>query len=220
MRVVETSHHIFRPLISSLLFLLSDTKVFYRIQPKSLTKTNPKIMSSSLITVPGQDRSNETRPSLTDLQLRRISLLSEGGGEDEIDNEDGCIEKAITPFQRKVYTALCQVPEGYVTTYQSIGKFIRCSSCQAIGQALKRNPYAPIIPCHRVIKSDRTIGGFHGHTSGEYISKKISLLKSEGVVFSHTTSKVFVDKNCMFDFSSITNASSLPDATKNQKTNT
>ena len=220
MRVVETSHHIFRPLISSLLLLLSDTKVFYRIQPKSMTKTNPKRMSSSLSTVPGQDTSNETRPSLKDLQLRRISLLSEGGGEDEIDNEDGCIEKAITPFQRKVYTALCQVPEGYVTTYQSIGKFIRCSSCQAIGQALKRNPYAPIIPCHRVIKSDRTIGGFHGHTAGEYISQKISLLKSEGVVFSHLTSNVFVDKNCMFDFSSITNTSSLPGARKKRKMNT
>jgi methylated-DNA-[protein]-cysteine S-methyltransferase len=103
----------------------------------------------------------------------------------------------VTPFQRKVYEALCCVPEGYVTTYQDLAQFVNCHSCQAVGQALKRNPFAPVVPCHRVVKSDRSIGGFHGAVAGVYISKKLCLLQSEGVVF---TGDGKVDQKCMFDF--------------------
>lgn len=43
------------------------------------------------------------------------------------------------------------------------------------------NPYAPTVPCHRVVKSDGSLGGFMGKTQGKEIQKKISLLRSEGV---------------------------------------
>lgn len=87
----------------------------------------------------------------------------------------------ITEFQRRVYLALLSVPRGATITYRELGEHIGCRSPQAIGQALKRNPFAPFVPCHRVIASDGTIGGFHGQTEGEMIQKKLALLKAEGV---------------------------------------
>ncbi|MCB9807571.1 MGMT family protein [Candidatus Peribacteria bacterium] len=66
----------------------------------------------------------------------------------------------MTPFQQKVYDALLLIPCGKVTTYKLLGDFIGCKSAQAIGQALTKNPHAPEVPCHRVIKTDGTIGGY------------------------------------------------------------
>ena len=85
----------------------------------------------------------------------------------------------ITSFQRKVYLALLDVPRGTTISYKQLGEKIGCKSAQAIGQALKRNPFAPHVPCHRVIASDGTIGGFHGQREGEMIDKKMKLLKEE-----------------------------------------
>ncbi|MBQ0056514.1 MAG: MGMT family protein [Bacteroidales bacterium] len=85
----------------------------------------------------------------------------------------------ITEFQRKVYLALLQVKRGETITYKQLGERIGCRCAQAIGQALRRNPFAPDVPCHRVIASDGSIGGFHGQRSGEMISRKRSLLESE-----------------------------------------
>ncbi len=86
---------------------------------------------------------------------------------------------SITEFQRKVYLALLEVPRGATISYKQLGEKIGCKSAQAIGQALKRNPFAPDVPCHRVIKSDGSIGGFHGQREGEMIDKKIRLLNEE-----------------------------------------
>ena len=88
-------------------------------------------------------------------------------------------DKSITEFQRKVYLALLEIPRGETISYKELGLRIGCRSAQAIGQALKRNPFAPEVPCHRVIASDGSIGGFHGQRDGEMIEKKIKLLEEE-----------------------------------------
>lgn len=93
-------------------------------------------------------------------------------------------DSRITEFQRKVYLALLDVPRGATISYKELGERIGCRSAQAIGQALKRNPFAPDVPCHRVIASDGSIGGFHGERDGEMIDKKLKLLHSEGVDFT------------------------------------
>ena len=85
----------------------------------------------------------------------------------------------ITDFQRKVYLELLNVPEGKTITYGELARRIGCRSAQAVGQALKHNPFAPDVPCHRVIASDGSIGGFHGQTSGEMIELKKELLSRE-----------------------------------------
>ncbi|NLB56423.1 MAG: MGMT family protein [Lentisphaerae bacterium] len=100
-------------------------------------------------------------------------------------------------FDKKVYAATQLIPRGKVTTYARLAKAIKCGSPRAVGQSLKRNPFAPIVPCHRVIRSDLTIGGFSGATDGEFIVKKLSLLQEEGVVFWNG---VLSDNNMLFDF--------------------
>jgi len=103
----------------------------------------------------------------------------------------------ITPFRGKVLDALCKVPEGKVTTYKYLSEYVHCGSSQAIGQALRNNPFAPQVPCHRVVRTNRSIGGFSGMTSGSKIEKKINLLKQEGVQFLQDGT---IDKACIFQF--------------------
>ena len=88
-----------------------------------------------------------------------------------------------TAFQTRVYNAVRRIPEGKVTTYRLLGETIGCGSARAVGGALKRNPFAPEVPCHRVIATDRTIGGFAGASEGPEITRKLGLLEAEGVRF-------------------------------------
>lgn len=91
----------------------------------------------------------------------------------------------ITDFQRRVYLELLKVPRGSTITYGELARRIGCRSAQAVGQALKRNPFAPAVPCHRVVAADGSIGGFGGHRDGEYIERKRHLLEQEnGDLFS------------------------------------
>ena len=85
----------------------------------------------------------------------------------------------ITEFQRRVYIELLNVPRGATITYGELARRIGCRSAQAVGQALRRNPFAPYVPCHRVIASNGSIGGFHGQIEGEMIEKKRQLLETE-----------------------------------------
>jgi methylated-DNA-[protein]-cysteine S-methyltransferase len=89
----------------------------------------------------------------------------------------------ITEFQERVYAATKRIPRGKVTTYKHLARAIGCGSSRAVGQALSVNPFAPVVPCHRVIRSDLTIGGFSGKVEGPEIEKKRALLLKEGVRF-------------------------------------
>jgi methylated-DNA-[protein]-cysteine S-methyltransferase len=89
--------------------------------------------------------------------------------------------KKISEFAYKVYGALGKIPRGRVSCYADIAFFIKNPrSARAVGNALNKNPFAPGLPCHRVVKSDGSLGGFNG---GE--RKKIRLLKKEGVKVSN-----------------------------------
>ncbi len=90
---------------------------------------------------------------------------------------------ALTSFQSRVYDATRKIPRGRVSTYADVAVTIGCRCPRAVGQALRCNPFAPEVPCHRVIRSDLTIGGFAGQTDGAKIRKKLRLLKQEGVRF-------------------------------------
>ena len=93
----------------------------------------------------------------------------------------------VTPFQKRVYEALLTIPAGKVTTYKFLAEAVGVRSFLAIGQALKRNPFAPEVPCHRVIASNLSIGGYSGQRTGRLINRKKNLLKKEGVVFVDDT---------------------------------
>ena len=83
----------------------------------------------------------------------------------------------ITPFQRSVYEICKQVPAGKVTTYKAVGEALGIKGYRAVGMALHRNPFAPDVPCHRVVTSDGGIGGF-----AFGVEKKIEMLRKEGVI--------------------------------------
>jgi len=86
----------------------------------------------------------------------------------------------VTEFQKKVYNVVRKIPRGKTMSYKEVAEKIN-SSPRAVGQALKKNPYAPKVPCHRVIKADGTIGGFNGKVSGKEVKRKIRMLRDEGV---------------------------------------
>ncbi|CAK7239040.1 MAG: hypothetical protein STHCBS139747_000461 [Sporothrix thermara] len=78
-----------------------------------------------------------------DIQLRRIAASQR------------------TPFEKRVWSLLCQIPAGSVTTYAHMAKHLN-SSPRAVGNALRRNPFAPDVPCHRCVATGGGLGGFKG----------------------------------------------------------
>ncbi len=85
----------------------------------------------------------------------------------------------LTPFQQKVLRAAARIPYGRVDTYGGLARKIGSPrGARAVGNALGRNPFPLLIPCHRVIKGDGGIGGFSG-VAGVPLKKK--LLGLEGV---------------------------------------
>lgn len=90
----------------------------------------------------------------------------------------------LTPYQKRVLTLLCQVPRGHVTTYALMAAHLG-SSPRAVGNAMRRNPFAPEVPCHRCVATGGGLGGFKGQwpKDGEGITldEKRMLLRKEGV---------------------------------------
>ena len=83
-----------------------------------------------------------------------------------------------TNFQLKVWRCLSKIPQGTVKTYKEVAKIIkRPNAARAVANACSKNPYAPKIPCHRVIRSDGKLGGYSG-IGGIKMKKK--MLKKEG----------------------------------------
>ena len=84
-----------------------------------------------------------------------------------------------TEFQLKVWAYLRKIPRGSVKTYSQVAKAIRKPlAIRAVANAIGKNPYAPKIPCHRVIKSDGSLGGYSGKGG---VKTKRFLLKKEGI---------------------------------------
>jgi len=100
----------------------------------------------------------------------------------------------VTEFQSKCYKFISNIPLGYVMSYGDVA--LHLGTCaRAVGTAMKRNPYAPRVPCHRVILSDRTLGGFSGSLQEASTKRKRSLLEMEGVKFD---SNGRVSESCIY----------------------
>jgi methylated-DNA-[protein]-cysteine S-methyltransferase len=93
------------------------------------------------------------------------------------------LKKAIetakgTDFQKKVWKALLTIPKGEVRTYSWVATKIGTpKAVRAVGSAVAKNPLAPKVPCHRVIRKDGSLGGYSGPGG---LAKKKQLLKKEG----------------------------------------
>lgn len=91
-----------------------------------------------------------------------------------------------TAFDKRVWRLLVQIPRGRVSTYGALAAHL-ASSPRAVGNALRRNPFAPLVPCHRVVAAGGALGGFKGKVArrdGEdatTLREKRALLRGEGV---------------------------------------
>lgn len=94
-------------------------------------------------------------------------------------------------FQDKVLDLVKKIPRGKVTTYKELGNQLHTKAYRAIGQALKNNPTPITIPCHRVIKSDGTVGGYCGKLNSK---RKIDLLRQEGMIIRQGK---IADRSCL-----------------------
>ena len=85
-----------------------------------------------------------------------------------------------TKFKIKVWNYLKKIPKGKVKTYLEVAKAIgNPKAFRAVANAVGKNPYPPKIPCHRVIRSNGSLGGYSGKGG---IQEKRRLLKSENVI--------------------------------------
>ncbi|MBX3743206.1 MAG: MGMT family protein [Akkermansiaceae bacterium] len=88
-----------------------------------------------------------------------------------------------TDFEMLVYEIVRKVPRGTVTTYGHVTRRLGRGTARSVGTALSKNPFAPEVPCHRVVRADGSLGGFDGHTSGPRLQDKRKMLEEEGVSF-------------------------------------
>ena len=87
-----------------------------------------------------------------------------------------------TDFQQKVLCAVKEIPYGVLNTYGDLAvKVEQPNAYRAVGQVLSRNPIPLVIPCHRVVSADGTLGGYGGVLGSE---RKIKLLKLEGAILA------------------------------------
>ncbi len=87
-----------------------------------------------------------------------------------------------TPFRRRLWSALRDVPVGDTTTYGQLVKRLGMKGgAQAVGQACRRNPVPIVVPCHRIL-SQSGMGGYAGEREGEKLRFKQALLTHEGFV--------------------------------------
>lgn len=93
-------------------------------------------------------------------------------------------------FEKMIWEILKKIPKGKVTSYSEIARFAgKRLAWRAVGNAVGKNPFAPRVPCHRVIRKDGSLGGYSGG-----ISKKIQLLKKEGIEVINGKVACFLDK--------------------------
>jgi methylated-DNA-[protein]-cysteine S-methyltransferase len=84
-------------------------------------------------------------------------------------------------FNQKVWALCARVPAGFVVSYGDIARALGSQAYRAVGNALNKNPYAPAVPCHRVVGSNGSLTGFAGG-----LAKKRALLEAEGVKLGRT----------------------------------
>ena len=96
-------------------------------------------------------------------------------------------------FNNRCYKIVSSIPKGKISTYGDIAKVLGTKAYQAVGNAMAKNPNLISVPCHRVIESDGSIGGYALGTS-----KKITLLKKEGIIVKKD--KVSNFKNLIHQF--------------------
>ncbi len=117
-------------------------------------------------------------PAVVNDAIARIIALLEGGKDDLVSIPLDMSE--VPPFHQKVFEATRAIPPGQTLTYGDIAARIgEPHASQAVGQALGANPFAPVVPCHRVLAAGGRMNGFSAH--GGVVTKR-KMLEIEGAI--------------------------------------
>ncbi|KAL1896812.1 hypothetical protein Sste5346_004445 [Sporothrix stenoceras] len=120
------------------------------------TRTKTVTASKATTTKTVVDKTSSSSSTPTDISFKASPTLS------PMENQLRRIAAAQrTPFEKSVWSLLCQIPAGHVTTYALMAAHLK-SSPRAVGNALRRNPFAPDVPCHRCVATGGGLGGFKG----------------------------------------------------------
>jgi methylated-DNA-[protein]-cysteine S-methyltransferase len=139
----------------------------------------PRVQTSfeNLVGMAFPDARPQSHPTISELGKRIQSFLE---GEDVTFQLDVILLETCSEFQRRVLLAEYGIPRSWVSTYGRIAKTLGTpGGARAVGNALSRNPFPIIIPCHRAIGAHGILGGFQGGTG-----MKKTLLELEGIAFS------------------------------------
>jgi methylated-DNA-[protein]-cysteine S-methyltransferase len=129
--------------------------------------------------ITGNFGNNLVRMSSTGKLMKKINLYLSG----KKTSFGGCKMdwSSLTPFQGKTLRAVMKIPYGTVSTYGNIAKIIgHPNSARAVGNALSKNPFPLIVPCHRIVRGDGQVGGF---SAGGGKDLKENLLRLEKNIF-------------------------------------
>lgn len=161
-------------------------------EPSKRSRTTGKKRQSTLNFGEQPDR----RPSGSRSDIAtRIDKSTDAKGQENIESLKKTLSRiqthpTLSTYRKRLYTTLMSVPKGRYTTYAAMSDYLH-SSARAVGNGMRNNPFAPDVPCHRVLAANGSIGGFNGEwgKDGKYANKKIELLRDEGVRF-HVNGKV------------------------------
>ena len=151
----------------------------------SISDISPRIVRV-LISKPGlsaEDQASDFYPnartsSCAEIDAAAAAIKAHLEGGDVVFTLDIVDFTLCSTFQQSVLRATYSIPRGSVSTYQLVAASLGIpKGARAVGNALANNPFPLIVPCHRVIRSDRHIGGYGGG-----IEMKRALLESEGVI--------------------------------------
>jgi len=102
-----------------------------------------------------------------------LALLKDMYDGKNVDQNLTLKSERLSKYAMSVIDAVSKVPTGYVTSYGDVAKAVG-GGPRAVGQIMARNPFAPVCPCHRVLRSDLTLGGYGGG-----LDVKLAFLKRE-----------------------------------------
>ena len=155
------------------------------------------MVTGILLTDPGKKRDMSLESTFTDLSrsscreieelLNQIEAFSDG---ERIDFSTDILRlRDCSGFQQKVLLAESSIPRGRISSYGHISAHLGIpGGARAVGTALATNPFPLVIPCHRVIRSDGSLGGYQGG-----LEMKRVLLEKEGIAFNQKNQAVNPD---------------------------
>jgi len=152
---------------------LEDNRVFATSFGSDEQRVLRGLLASLPFNVPFQVVDGQSR--LSEKVLNALKSMVAG----ERVSSDFKLEMAHLPgYSRRVLGFLAKVPVGYVTTYGALAKAAG-GGARAVGNVMRANPFAPLIPCHRVVRSDFGLGGYGGEVKGKGILVKRAILERE-----------------------------------------